>query len=278
MDNRFSPLVTVVYKHSYYNDGKLKTFRVFPGEDTAAWLMRNDVLFRQYEDRFTIYYNSLFHGRERSREELCTGDGTVLHFYLQNSDAYFAHYTEGVQSFTPGIALPVFSNIYSTGFLHGGEAVTGDAIAYDSAPLQQLTLANKKPFACLRLHLAADMQELYAIQFTARATYWRYVLATGYLQQLQNPAVIARQGSGVFTGPDRVSIPGKDKVVCFVSADKIPLSEIPKREWQLVEQYDAATGRYKVVKKTLPAPDISHISVLDAADTYAMHNYSEIIL
>ncbi|GGH69111.1 hypothetical protein HNQ91_002744 [Filimonas zeae] len=278
MDNRFIPLVTCVYKHSYYNDGKLKTFRVFPGEDTAAWLVRNDVLFRQYEDRFTIYYNSLFHGRERSREELCTGDGTILEFYLQNNDAYFAQYTEGVQTFTPGKALPVFSNTYTTGFLHGGEAVSGDALEYDSTVLQQLALANKKPYACLRLHLTGDMQELYTIQFTAKATYWRYVLAAGHLQQLQNPAVIARQGAGVFTGPEWVNIPGKDKVVCFVSADKIVLSEIPKREWQLVEQYDAATGRFKVVKKTLPAPDISHISVLDAADTFAIYNYSEIIL
>lgn len=278
MDNRFSPLVTVVYKHSYYNDGKLKTFRVFPAEDTAAWFVRNDVLFRQYEDRFTIYYNSLFHGRERNREELCTGDGTVLHFYLQNSDLYFAQYTEGVQSFTPGTALPVFSNTYSSGFLHAGEAVSGDAMEYDSVPLQQPALSNKKPYACLRLHLETGMQELYTVQFSARATYWRYVLAAGYLQQLQNPAIIARQGSGVFTGPDQVSIPGKDKVMCFVSADRIPFSEIPKREWQLVEQYDAAAGRYKVVKKTLPAPDISHISVLDASDTFAMHNYSEIIL
>jgi len=278
MDNRFSPLVTVVYKHSYYNDGKLKTFRVFPGEDTAAWLMRNDILFRQYEDRFTIYYNSLFHGRERNREELCAGDGTVLQFYVQNSDAYFTRYTEGVQSFTPGTALPVFSNTYSTGFLHSGETVSGEGMEYDSTPLQQLTLANKKPFACLRLHLREDMQELYTLQFTARATFWRYVLAAGYLQQLQNPAVIARQGSGAFTGPDWVTLPGREKVVCFVSADKIPLSEIPKREWQLVEQYDASSGRYKVVKKMLPAPDISHISVLDATDIHAMYNYSEIIL
>lgn len=277
MDNLFNPLVTVVYRHSYYNDGKLKLFRVFPAEETAAWLLNNDLLYRQYDDRFTIYYNSLFHSSERDREAICATDMT-LQFYVTNSDNYFAQYTEGVSGIVPGVTLPVFSNSYADGYLHAGAVVDDTMLEFDATLLQQLPLANRRPFACIRLTLQPALPDLYTIQFAARATYWRYILAAGYLQQLQNPAVIGRQGKEVFKGPEWITLPDQARAICFVSNDKIPLNEIPAREWQLVEQYDAVTGRYKVVKKVLPAPDISHISVIEAGEKAALYNYSEIIL
>lgn len=277
MDNFFNPLVTIVYRHSYYQDGKLKTFRVFPAEDTAAWLLQNDLLLRQYDDRFTVFYNGLLHGRERDREEVCA-TGMVLHFYIVNSDAYFAQYTEGVQGLAPGVSLPVFANQYADGYLHAGNTVNEATLTFDKDILKQIALANRRPFACIQLTLQPALPDLYTIQFAARETYWRYVLAAGHLQQLQNPAIIGKQGKEVFKGPESITLPDQARAIYFVSNYKIPFSEIPAREWQLVEQYDAATGRYKVVKKVLPAPDISHISVIEEVDKSVLRSYSEIIL
>jgi hypothetical protein len=255
----------------------LKTCRLFPTEDTITLLAKLFLLFKQTEDGFTLLFNSLIYGRKREKQEVVES-GAVLHFYLVNTDSYFMQYTDQLDRFQPGKSLLHFTNQFADHLLHP-EPFASDALITGEQLLPEQLFFSTRPFAVVSLHLAALTLPAYTIQFAARATYWRYILAATYLQQLEKPLVIGKQDKIPFQGPQYITLPDNTKAICFVSNDKIPFSETPGREWQLVEQYDAATGKYKVVKKALPAPDLQHLSVIDqTVDTASLRSYSEIIL
>lgn len=278
MDTRYSELVAIVFTHSYFNDGKLKGFRVLPSEVTKNYIQQYDLLLRTAEDGFSVYYNALLYGSDRTRDQLLTGEAS-LSFFLFTNDMSFFQYTDGLQAFVPGRNLFDFSNSYTNELLHSGEVADTADLITDNSVMAEFAFYPAKPLARLTIQLKPDTLPSYTIQFAARKTYWRYILSSGYLQQLDKPAVIGKQEKIVFKGPEAIVLPDKRKAVCFVSEEQIAFSETPRKDWQLVEQYDAATGRYKVVKKTLPAPDVLHLSVIDASvDAATLLSYSEIIL
>ncbi|BAV05978.1 hypothetical protein SAMN05421788_10652 [Filimonas lacunae] len=278
MDSRFSPLVTVAFAHSYFSDEKLKVFRVLPAKETEWLLAQHDLLLKTQENRFVICFNSLVYGTSRSREQVCDHD-IVLRFYILNSDPYFLQYTEALDAYVPGKNLLQFSNTHGNEKLHPGEFADNDIVVTDETVQKDTAFFPVKPFAVMSLHLKQLTAALYTVQFATRQTYWRYILSTSFLQQLEKPAIVGKQSKAVFKGPEWITLPDNRKALCFVSGEKIAFHEIPNRDWQLVEQYDEVTGRFKVVKKILPAPDITHLSVIDTSvDTASLRSYSEIIL
>jgi hypothetical protein len=290
MNNLFDPLVTVFFRHNYYADGKLKTLRILPAAETLILFSELALIFRSNNDGFTIYFDTLFNGRQRTKQQLYAS-GETLQFYVYNTDEYFLSYTDGLADYKPGLTHLHFTNEHGNQLLHPATAAD-EATITDNSELADEEAIGKKPFAVITLNLSPSATSpghlssvnlssaiTYEIQFAARATYWRYVLAASYLQQLEKPAIVNKQDKIPFKGPVTLTLPDNTSALSFISNDKMPFSENPNREFQLVEQYDALSGKYKVVKKVLPNPDISNLSVIDTSvDKTVLHAYSEIIL
>ncbi|HEX5555512.1 MAG TPA: hypothetical protein VFX43_19885 [Chitinophagaceae bacterium] len=266
MDLQFENLTDVLFKHDYFSNGKFGGLRVeIP--DNCIYMMRNHgLLFKPAGGGFSILYDAAFAGGKRKREQVLE-DPLTLHFNLQLDFPSFYNYTANLSGLTSGAiseSVFYFSNVsreaavtLPAGKLHQEDTVSGkDLYPAEAFPGRFFG----KPFGLLDLQINREMKQTYAIHFSARATFWRYILVGEHLLELHQPAVLDPGGKQVFEGPGELVLPDGRKALAFTSTGEIGLRETVPLPFQLVEHYEPATGKYKMVIGALPFPDVNIIS------------------
>lgn len=279
MNVSFGTLFTVAFNHNYFAGKQLKKLRVVPFEKTLIECRKLGCLFKQYDDGFVILYDRKFVVDNRQREDVLKLNKT-FRFCVFNEDPLFYNYTDGLAQYRMDGSLLYLTNLWSDKNslrLHKKEFVeTGDII---NKKIRVVRGINTKPLGIISINFNRIKEENYFVHFNARSTVWRYILATDYLQALEKPAIINKDDNSVFLGPVEITLRNKKKVISFTSKSPIGLSERPNRNFQLVENFTEGNGKFKVVLKQLPNPDINNFSVSDENGVMAeVGKYSEIII
>lgn len=277
MKYSFEKLVTVAFNHSYFSNGVFGGLSIEPTDATSRQLLNNGLLLKMFNGGFHILYDVHFAGTERTREDVLK-EPVMCDFVIRLTDNSFYNYTEPVDG-DINTSIYFFHNTAADGkslkkSLHRDKYVN----AKDLLPLTELTERFfVRPFGKLELELSAALQENYTVTFKAKETYWRYILVSDDLTQLNSPAILDSVNSELFEGPETLPVRGKD-TLAFRSKNPISFSQNPVHTFQLVDNYDPETGRYKVVMRALPTADPGHISRIDLNSNIRNLNYSEIFI
>lgn len=122
----------------------------------------------------------------------------------------------------------------------------------------------------LRIYFAdilANNYPSYEIRLNTRSTQWQYYIVNRSEAVLDHPAISGKPAAG-FTGPENVTIPTGQQAMLFSSGDLLPLSEVPKYKFDLVN--NSATENPsssqkksgKVIFKGLPNPDPGNVGIV----------------
>jgi len=267
----FDILVKVNFSHSYFSDGVFNGFTVNLTDATSKVLLNHDLMMKPFNNGFYILYNQNFAGTARTRQDILNQQLT-LDFTLVLNDPLFYNYTADVPVQIDR-SIYFFNNTLNTnGSLHADEFVSENDI-------QPLSYFNEqffvKPFAKVILGVNSSLQNEYTIKFKARSTYWRYILMSNYLQELNSPAIIDADSANAFGVPAKINLPGNRQVNAFTSGQALQLSQRPAKAFQLAENYESGSSKYRVVIRSLPYPDISAISRLP---NNSSSNFSDIFI
>ncbi len=277
MKYAFEILVSVSFNHSYFSNQKFSGLSVEPSEQTSRTLLNHGLMIKQIDGGFHILFDKYFAGETREKSDVLKHD-LLCQFTLRLNDRSFYNYTEPVEgNINTGIFY--FHNTFKSSLnlkksLHGDRFVSSD----DLIPMEEF--ADKffvKPFGRLDLQLSAGLEDTYSINFKAKETYWRYILVSDDLKSLNSPAIIDSVSSEFFDGPETLPVRGKD-TLAFRSKNPISFNQIAKNIFQLVDNYDAESGRYKVVMRALPSADPNNITLIDSNTNNRTLNYSEIFI
>jgi hypothetical protein len=271
MDVSYSILFRVNFRHSYFADDMPKCFSVKPTGDTEKFMLNNGMLLKAKPDGFMIAFESYNNGKAYTSDSILAS-GEALTFAVSLNDPLFFNYT-AVEAADIGTSAFYFHNHDQAGrssSLHASEyAGAEDIVPAKDLPYQFFN----KPFALIDIRLDLLDTEDYLIRFREKSTYWRYLLVSDHLRELDKPAVL--NGSVVFTGPVEIELPGKRTALAFESGIPVSIRQRSEKTFQLVENYDADTNKGKTVIKALPHPDINIISKLNTQDS---KEYSEIVI
>ncbi len=275
MNIEYDILTTVSFKHRYFSDLKFSGLQVVPDNDSTHTMINHGLVFKSSRDGFRIFFDS---GDGKQKAEVINSNIT-LRFVLTLTDPLFYNYTS---DFTKNLASGIcyFHNIpgkrqeASSDFaLHTGDFVSEkDVMNVTDFDKDYFT----KPFGVIDLAITEALLDEYSISFHEKETYWRYVLVSDHLKHLTDPAVVYE--TELFDGPKKIALPDKREAVTFESTSPIGIFQLPKKIFKLVENYDAATLKYKVVLNTLPLPDVNTLSVLPREKGKETFNYSEIFI
>ena len=258
MQSAFDILTKVNFSHSYFSDGVFNRFSISPTDATYKILKNHDLILKFFNGGFYILYDKNFAGTTRTTEDLMA-EKLTLNFTLTLTDSLFYNYTAGVPAQIDQ-SIYLFNNSLNTaGSLHANDFVSADDVQPLSFFTEQFFV---KPFAKFILAINSGLQAQYTIKFNARSTYWRYILMGDYLQQLNKPAIIDNTNAGTFGAATKIDIPGQAQANAFISGDVLPLSQRPAKIFQLAENYEPGSSKYKVVIRSLPNPDIMGVSGL----------------
>ncbi len=277
MKYAYEVLVNVSFNHTYFGSKVFAGLAFTPSTSTELLFLNNGLLFKAYPGGFRIVFDTNFNNSSRSRKDLIS-DVLDCRFNAALTDNSFYNYTaiEGTD-----ISKKVF-HFHNTAAddnllkisVHSGEFVSES----DLKPIAEFADPYfVKPFAILDLKLAQGLPETYSLNFKARETFWRYVLMSKDLQSLNNPAILDSTGSEPFEGPELLKFSGTTGLV-FKSKQAISLTERSIQNFQLVENYDAESGRYKVIIHSLPKANPEMITLIKSNNTLENNNYSEIFI
>ncbi|MES2328697.1 MAG: hypothetical protein V4539_03775 [Bacteroidota bacterium] len=281
MANQFDTLLTVGFVHDYFGGDGYAAFTISPSADTQNDLLRMGFIFKVQHAGFRIVFDTQFQGSPRNRAEALKTPIELI-FNLNNNDPNFLIYTGGVAESGSGDiskSLFCFTNrtVGSDIFRHTlqeKDTVSGS----EMIPLAEYPEKFfSKPFGQVRIILHEGMEQSFQICFGAKSTHWRYLLVSDYLKQLVSPAVINRETGEAFIGPESIALPGNGEALAFYSVSPVMLTAKPNKSFQLVENYEVDTGRFRVVKGMLPNPTAGAISNLPGGETGKL-NFSEILL
>ena len=273
----YKVLLNVSFNHTYFSNKLFAGLAFTPSSSTQLLFLNYGLFFKTYPGGFRIVFDTNFNGSTRNREDLIS-DILECKFNASLTDTSFYNYTE------------IEGTDISKKILHFYNAAAGEVKLRDSVhsgefvSASDLKLINEfaepyfvKPFAVLDLRLAPGLPENYTISFKAKETIWRYVLMSEDLQSLNNPAILDSTGTEPFEGPELLKFSGTSGLA-FKSKQAISFTEISTQNFQLVENYDSETGRYKVVMRALPKANPEMITLIKNENTLENNNYSEIFI
>ncbi len=278
MQVKYNILTNIVFQHKYFSHQQLECLTVLPSKTTERFMLNNGMIFKSFNNGFTLLYETDKNGLEKNKEVLLSDD-LILRFYLFLTDANFYNYTEsGFENITS--SLYYFHNIiekrknpFSPSLLHQKEFVSES----DILPLEeQEEQYFRKPFALIDIRLNNNLLSEYALSFKEKQTYWRYLLMSEHLKELQKPAILSNQI--IFNGPITKKLSNKREVICFESNKPISLNQVPINHFKLVENFENETSSFRVVIKLLPTPDINNISSIEDSQEKNKIKYSEIFI
>jgi hypothetical protein len=278
MQQQYEIAFSIFFRHEFFRDGNLKCLRVKPSGETEDILKRAGAVVHVFQHGIHVLYESFFAGEKRSRAAFLK-DAWELTFLLENTDPDFFNYTPAVDMdisdhcfyFQNSTGLPSSNK----GMLHKGHFADNDTIRSINDIAGEYFI---KPFGIVSILAHEELENSFEIAFAGTATYWCYVLTQDHLQELVDPAIIHKDTKRVFSGPESIRLPDNSMAVAFFSNEPIALKEYPKTYYQLVENYNTATQKYKVVLPSLPHPNRRHISLLKSVSASKARNYSYIFI
>jgi len=270
MRSLFDILVKVNFSHSYFYNGIFAGLDIKVSDATHKLLHNQGLILKPVNGGFYIFYDQNFAGATRTRDEVLN-EKLTLHFTLTLKDQLFYNYTADAPAQIDQ-SVYFFNNILNPAGLQSDEFVSENDVQPVSFFAEAFFV---KPFAKLILAVNQTLQPEYTIRFKARSTYWRYILMSNYLQELNNPAIIDTDNSNAFGEISKVDLPDNRQVNAFTSGNTLQLSQRPAKSFQLAENYEKGSSKYKVVIRALPCPDISAISRLP---NNSSSNYSDIFI
>lgn len=275
----FDILTEVHFKHSYFADAVFNGLGINVSNNTLNSINNLGLMFKPFNGGFYILFDKNFANKPRTREQVLN-ETLTLEFTLTLKDRDFYTYTANLpEQINDAIyyfrnSLTATPDATGTGRLHSEEFVSNEDV-YKLWYFKERFF--NKPFAKLDVTLHPGLETTCYINFKARATYWRYILMSDYLQNLNNPAIIASDNTNVFGSLLEIDLPNNTTVCCFISEDKLDLSQQPGKIFQLVENYVNGSSKYKIIKRALPLPDVRHISRIPLKDINPV-NYSDILI
>lgn len=272
MNVYYDILFTVYYKHNYFISNKLQTFETCPTSRSAIDILRNGLLFKPFSYGFHILYETGLGNTKRTREQVLK-EHVNLVFAIDNKDAFFYNYTTNFLGDTSKNIF-VFKNKEGN-FLHEKDVVSNsDIISVDTDEEEfcgmdirqdnaigyrnrhEFFQYKKFGFICIQLHekLSTSLQ----IQFGAKATYWRYIIVSDYLQEFAELAIVHEHTT--FSIATNITLPDDRKAKVLTSNIEVQCAEKIDKGYQLIEYNDKERKRYKVIIPVLPNPTIGRIS------------------
>lgn len=265
MESRYELLVRVAYKHAFFSNRKFDRISTEPTAATQAVLMGSGLLFRPDGDGFRVLFDTLWGGGVRKRDDVLK-EGLNLLFQLTLNDPDFYYYTDlGEGDLTR--AYFYLSNVSpageerpgpeGSGLLHERDFVTDeDRVWFGKLPRH----FTGRPFGWIQLVPDAKLKGTYEARWPVRSVYWNYIVVSSHLRELNKPAILDPVTKQVFAGPTPILLPDNRKALSFVSETPISFLAAEKQLFQLVENFDKDSGKYKVVLSALPRADPSILS------------------
>ena len=280
MMQQYHKAFSIFFKHDYFSDGNLRSLTVKPTAETSLILRNNGGMVVPFQYGVHVLYDSLCYGNKRLRTEFLESAGH-LDFLITNKDHHFFNYTTDFDTdissnyffFTNtsiaeqrnDVAVARKETSNGSTVLHKAEYVGKDDVRpVDSKAVDLFS----KPFGVIALELHAALEENLRISFKTVSTYWCYVVSTDYLQELVSPAILNKETEELFSGPEPAQLYGDKTVLLFFSRDPIPHHQHMIHTFQLVEEYQPETHRYKVVLPVLPGPSPQRISSIKTTKEY----------
>lgn len=261
-------MFNVLWLHDFYAGAMPSLFNVKPDEETLHLMKRYQLVYKTYANSLSVLFDQSLTQTEDTREAFLQ-QPLLLTFFLYCNDPYLQNYTDALQNFQVRRQVLHFYN-GNDDLLHKATSVSG----LDVAPAEFFLpdLLGPVPMAVIEIRLKPGMPMDLQIRFKSLATIWRYVVVTTHLKQLNAPAVINKESKEPFIGPESLVLPDNRQAVCFRSRVPIRLAYRCSQSFQLVDNYDEVTKKYKVVLQSLPVPDVTRLSVI------SRERYSEIII
>ncbi|MDP4209279.1 MAG: hypothetical protein Q8928_10755 [Bacteroidota bacterium] len=262
MQVEYDILTNVIYRHRYFSNLKLECFSIHPDKSSEDVMLNNGLIFKPFKDGFVLLYEAYSNGQRRERVEILDSSIT-LRYYLTLTDNNFFNYTDGgMDNLVDSIYYLHNINDNRTkpslgSLLHLDEFVSKADIYSCKSFGETFSI---KPFAIIDIHLNKELLTEYSLIFKEKQTYWRYVLVSEYLKNLQQPAILGEQE--IFIGPDNIQLPNKQEALYFTSNIPISLSQSPLKHFKLVENYEKGSPAYRVVMRLLPTPNPANISTI----------------
>jgi hypothetical protein len=284
MDSRMAILTEVHFMHGFFRNGLCPCLSVLPADSSLRDMMGHGLLLKAKPGGFRLLYDTRHAGSLRSRSDVLY-QGLAIRCLLHLEDTDFYNYTSPLPIDISRQVL-YFCNRPGRPFLHTEEQVSGSDLFETTAPCKRP--GNKivlepsarrpfaKPFAIIDLRLYPGLEKNYHIFFQARSTWWNYILVGNHLKELRDPAILHSETKQTFTGPAPIRLPDSRTGLSFISPAPVEVRETSAGTYTLVENFDPATGKYKVVISTLPVPDTRIISRVNTLNKQTDH--SEIFL
>jgi len=284
MEIKMAILSEVQYRHGYFKDQICRCLSVTPAESSFREMTNHGLMLKANPGGFRLLYDTRHAGSPRSRSDVLY-KGIVIRLLLRLDDPGFYNYT------TPSPAdisrqVFYFCNRPGRTFLHNEEQVSAGDLFETTPPVKHpgkkivlepsISRPFEKPFAILDFHLHPGLEKNYHIFFQTLSTWWNYILVGNHLKELRDPAIINTGTKENFAGPSTIRLPDERTGLSFLSPAPMVLSEQQATPCMLVENFDPATGKYKVVVAALPIPDTRIISKTQARSKPA--DFSEILL
>lgn len=100
---------------------------------------------------------------------------------------------------------------------------------------------------------------VFDVEFKARATQWNYYIINKSKIKLNDPGISVKNNPVSFEGPERVTTSDGTSALRFSSGSNLlPLSEVPKYKFDLVDNASSSTVSARSIFKGLPTPDPVH--------------------
>jgi hypothetical protein len=303
MRTAFEPYFSIRLIHDYYADSTYNGIELIPDAATVTAMNNHGLLMKRIAGGITVLFDKYHNGNNRNRIAIEKED-LRFRFILTLKDNSFYNYTD--------LALPAYTaherRTLLQQLLSHKELIELHAAAHDitasafnftnsatqlwpckdgyllhaDAYVSKRDLVNapaafEKKFGEINLQNNAGIKNICYIRFTSKRTCWRYILTSLNLSDLNNLMIVNDADEPIFNAPVRIQL--QDKHVLTISSKQtLALSQRSQYRFRLVKDYDAATGRYKLVRSALPVPDIHHISNASYSMGDRMTAYSEIFL
>jgi len=276
MKARFNNLFNISFLHDYFAAAVFDGLTAKPNVETADVLLRNGFIFKPFRNGFSILYDTYFGGTQRHLQDVLN-DPVTLCFPVFLTDQHFYNYTVDF-----GADISAFNFLFTNAPGINCPAEKGENLHRDKyVSSKELTLVgnhNAALFGRIIITVDNNLKQDYYIRFEQRSSYLRYFLVSNYFLALDQPAIIDGSNQQKFSDAVTVTLSNGKNAILFISENEIRFSHRSRSGFNLVENYERETGRYKVVKSGLPLPDVRTVSKALDGNQYAGKFYSDIFL
>lgn len=253
--SNYKALFSISVNHTYFESKRNDCIQISPGAMTETLQKRFGIKIRRTLTGIGIYTNN-------------TGSETDFFEYVKNVtgyDSFDFNIVVRPQIFWSVTELPIKwlgTFIYDSKLCASKGGNTFVLIPELNNEIRQ----NNSGTITIRFDdLTKHPQEVsYNIEFRARSTQWNYYIINRSKVKLTNPAINGKHSAISFGGPEIEVTPDGISALKFTSGENLlPLSEIPKYKFDLVDKLNGSNSSMRSIYKGLPTPDPIRTSVME---------------